>query len=240
MQLLRSSVALSRHQPLQLTLLDDEEARYADVILMPGDKAEQRRGLLAPWTDDAKVVWLGGPPAPVGQYLIERPVPWSNLSNVLGRLLGITPVQTGTTPPRTGKPSVLVVDDSVVTRNHLMGALVPAGFDAMEADCGEAALTLLRSHRFHCVLLDVVMPGIDGYDTCRSIKNTYVGQRQTAVVMLTSRSSPFDRIRGKFAGCDAYLTKPVELEQLRATLARFIPADLHSQGGVRSPRIRPA
>ena len=71
------------------------------------------------------------------------------------------------------------------------------------------------------MLLDVLMPGIDGFEACRRIK---ARAGSPPVVMLTSKSSPFDRVRGKMAGCDTYLTKPVDAEQLRAVVSRHLGA----------------
>ena len=68
--------------------------------------------------------------------------------------------------------------------------------------------------------MDVLMPGIDGFEACRRIK---AKRAKLPVVMLTSKSSPFDRVRGKMAGCDTYLTKPVDPAQLREVLARHVP-----------------
>ena len=66
------------------------------------------------------------------------------------------------------------------------------------------------------------MPGMDGYETCRRIKALPKTGKDVKIIMLTSRTSPFDRIRGKMAGCDAYLTKPVEAEKLHETLRRHL------------------
>jgi DNA-binding response OmpR family regulator len=66
------------------------------------------------------------------------------------------------------------------------------------------------------------MPDTDGYEGCRKIKSLKSSIGHLAVVMLTSKASPFDRIRGKMAGCDAYLTKPVEPARLYEVLAHHI------------------
>jgi twitching motility two-component system response regulator PilG len=66
------------------------------------------------------------------------------------------------------------------------------------------------------------MPGIDGYQVCKLIKSKKVA-RKSAVVMLTSKSSPFDKIRGAMAGCDAYLTKPVDTDKLLTVISKFVP-----------------
>ncbi len=86
----------------------------------------------------------------------------------------------------------------------------------------ELLASIEKGARFDILLLDVLMPGMDGYETCRRIKGTRRGKTPLPVIMLTSKSSSFDRIRGKMSGCDAYLTKPVDPDALRTTLARFV------------------
>jgi two-component system, cell cycle response regulator len=107
--------------------------------------------------------------------------------------------------------AALVVDDSLTVRTQLQGALDRIGIKGTLAENGAAAIEAVQKARFDIILLDVVMPGIDGYALCRQIK-TAPATRATPVVMLTSRSSPFDRARGALAGCDTYLTKPIDLK----------------------------
>jgi two-component system cell cycle response regulator len=68
------------------------------------------------------------------------------------------------------------------------------------------------------------MPGMDGYEVCKQIKAAAGTIPPTAVVLLTSKSSPLDKLRGNLSGCDAYLTKPVAEDELLATIARFLPS----------------
>ena len=119
---------------------------------------------------------------------------------------------------------ILVVDDSLAVRAHLRSLLEAGGFVVSESDSAQAALELLSRQSFDCVLMDVMMPGIDGYEGCRRIKAMLRGARSLPVVMLTSKSSPFDRIRGKMAGCDAYLTKPIDPKQLGEVLVQQFQA----------------
>ena len=105
----------------------------------------------------------------------------------------------------------LVVDDSATVRAQLEVTLQRCGLDVDTAAEGESALAKLQSGVFDLVFLDVVMPGLNGYELCRKIRSIPNG-RHLPVVMLTSRSSPFDRARGALAGCDTYLTKPVTLK----------------------------
>jgi two-component system, cell cycle response regulator len=104
--------------------------------------------------------------------------------------------------------SALVVDDSLTVREQMRMALERLGIACNEADSAEAAMQLLLHNSYNLAFLDVVMPGTDGYELCRKIKhNSYT--RMMPVLMLTSRSSPFDRARGALSGCDSYLTKPI-------------------------------
>jgi two-component system, cell cycle response regulator len=107
--------------------------------------------------------------------------------------------------------AALVVDDSLTVRTQLQGALDRIGIKGVLAENGQVALDEVQKKRFDIILLDVVMPGMDGYALCRQIKSAPT-TRGTPVVMLTSRSSPFDRARGALAGCDTYLTKPIDLK----------------------------
>jgi twitching motility two-component system response regulator PilG len=111
----------------------------------------------------------------------------------------------------------LVVDDSDVVRMQLQEALKAVGVTCVAAGDAAAAELHLQRDTFDLALLDVVMPGVDGYDLCRRIKqNAYT--RGIPVLMLTSRSSPFDRARGALAGCDAYLTKPINPDAFYAAV----------------------
>ncbi len=119
--------------------------------------------------------------------------------------------------------SVLVVDDSATVRAFMRSRLAPFRFDVNYAENGEAAVSMAQAKRYTCVFLDVVMPGMDGYQVCKRIKSD-PATRDTAVVMLSSKSSPFDKFRGSWAGCDAYLGKPVGEDELLATIGRFLPS----------------
>lgn len=138
-------------------------------------------------------------------------------------------VQVGTSAPGTGpsaKPEadwVLVVDDNQTVREFMKSKLAAFNFNVDYAESGEQAIGFTGQKHYACIFLDVVMPGIDGYQVCKLIKSNR-SARKTAVVMLTSKDSPFDKIRGSMSGCDAYLTKPVDEEKLLETIARFIPS----------------
>lgn len=141
-----------------------------------------------------------------------------------------------TAPPRPAPPAargaepspkpeadwVLVVDDNLTVREFMKSKLAAFNFNVDYAESGEQAIGFTGQKHYTCIFLDVVMPGIDGYQVCKLIKSNRAA-KGTAVVMLTSKDSPFDKIRGSMSGCDAYLTKPVDEEKLLETIARFIP-----------------
>ena len=120
--------------------------------------------------------------------------------------------------------AVLVVDDNATVRMFMQAKLAPFKFEIDFAESGEQAVGLTGSREYACVFLDVVMPGIDGYQVCKLIKSNKQAIRKTAVVMLTSRSSPFDKLRGSLAGCDEYLTKPLDEDRLLEVIAKFLPS----------------
>jgi DNA-binding response OmpR family regulator len=102
---------------------------------------------------------------------------------------------------------VLVVDDDPLVRNLLRAVLEMGDFELYEATDGSEAMTLAQKHRPEVVVLDVMMPGLNGYDVCRQLRAdpSFDGMR---IVMLTARTSPRDREEGLRAGADAFFTKP--------------------------------
>jgi two-component system cell cycle response regulator len=89
------------------------------------------------------------------------------------------------------------------------------------AETGEEALKFINSKRYDVIFLDVILPGIDGYAVCRTIKRHPENQK-APVIMLTGNSSPADRIKGKLAGCDTYLIKPVRQAVFEEVVREFL------------------
>lgn len=118
---------------------------------------------------------------------------------------------------------VLVVDDSATVRAFMRAKLAPFRFDVDYAENGEIAIDMAQAKSYTCIFLDIMMPGIDGYQVCKKIKGS-AATKDTAVVMLSSKASAFDKFRGNWAGCDAYLTKPVSEDELLSTIAKFLPS----------------
>lgn len=117
--------------------------------------------------------------------------------------------------------TALVVDDSRPVRKQIELELELCKVQSDFAESGEQAFTLLGRKSYDIILLDVVLPGVDGYKICKTIKKDKL-KRETPVIMLTSKSSPFDRIRGTFAGCDTYLTKPVTHDDFQKIIKKYL------------------
>jgi twitching motility two-component system response regulator PilG len=147
--------------------------------------------------------------------------PWDG--HTYRRSIDKTPAQTPAYVEPKPMESVLVVDDSATVRAFMRAKLQPFRFDVDYAGSGEAAIDMAQAKAYTCIFLDILMPGIDGYEVCKRIKSS-AATKETAVVMLSSKSSTFDRFRGNWAGCDAYLGKPVGEDELLATIARFLPS----------------
>ena len=123
---------------------------------------------------------------------------------------------------------ILVVDDEPALRAALQRALRLEGYDVTLAEDGDAALRLVQRDAPELVVLDVLMPALDGLAVCRRLRRA--GDR-TPVLMLTARDAVSDRVSGLDAGADDYLVKPFALEELlarvRALLRRTVNGDPH-------------
>jgi DNA-binding response OmpR family regulator len=115
---------------------------------------------------------------------------------------------------------ILIADDDYLTVEMLRHTLEAAGFEVVTAMDGRSALALARSHHPNLVLLDVVMPGLLGFDVCRELRN----ESAVPILMLTARDEETDRIRGLDLGADDYILKPFSpgelLARIRAHLRR--------------------
>jgi two-component system response regulator MprA len=114
---------------------------------------------------------------------------------------------------------VLIVDDEPAVRAALDRALRLDGYDVTLAEDGRAALDRLADTRQDAVILDVAMPGVDGLEVCRRLRDA--GDR-TPVLMLTARDAIDDRVAGLDAGADDYLVKPFALKELKARLRALL------------------
>ena len=113
----------------------------------------------------------------------------------------------------TKKQCILVVDDSATIRRSAETMLSNDGCEVITAENGFEALSKITRHHPDLIFVDIMMPRLDGYQTCAIIKNN-AEFRNTPVIMLTSKDGLFDMARGRVVGSDQYLTKPFTREEL--------------------------
>ena len=109
---------------------------------------------------------------------------------------------------------VLVLEDESSIRSFIVINLRRAGYEVIEAGTGEEALEMLQQHSdIRVALLDVMLPGIDGFEVCRRIRAT---NSRIGIIMLTARSQEMDKVTGLMTGADDYVTKPFSPAELTA------------------------
>ncbi len=182
------------------------------------------------------------PPLPEERYYIRGVLVPSRVFAVLDQVELLTTTSEAKSPERISKPrletrlaaepiapvsavealQVLVVDDSVMMQKtvqlELNKADVPLAVDF--AETGEIALEKIQLKKYDFIFLDVMMPGIDGFETCSRIRKCK-GMAKVPIIMLTSKTSPADEVKGLMAGCTTYLTKPFVHEDFQKMLKRI-------------------
>ena len=113
--------------------------------------------------------------------------------------------------------TVMVIDDSKTIRRTAEALLRKEGYEVITATDGFEALSMIADHQPNLIFLDIMMPRLDGYQTCALIKHHKVF-RHTPVVMLSSKDGLFDRARGRVVGSDHYITKPFTREELLSAI----------------------
>ena len=136
---------------------------------------------------------------------------------------------------------VLIVDDEPVNRRVLVNLLGLQDYDVMEAANGEEALAMVKSSRPDIILLDIMMPVMNGYDVCRRLREEYT-LSELPVIMLTAKNQVRDLVEGMNSGANDYLPKPfsrhellsrlrthISLLQFNSAVSRFVPRDFMAQ-----------
>ena len=108
---------------------------------------------------------------------------------------------------------VLVIDDSKTIRRTAETLLKKVGCDVITAENGFEALPMITSNKPDIIFIDIMMPRLDGYQTCSLIKNNATFKK-TPVIMLSSKDGLFDRAKGRVVGAEQYLTKPFARDDL--------------------------
>lgn len=119
-------------------------------------------------------------------------------------------------------PCVMIIDDSKTIRRSAQSLLSREGWDVVTAEDGFDALAKFVECLPDIVFVDIMMPRLDGYQTCALIKNN-ASYRETPVIMLSSKDSIFDKARGRVVGSEHYLTKPFTREDLLSAISRHLP-----------------
>ena len=122
---------------------------------------------------------------------------------------------------------ILVVDDEPTLVATLKYNLERDGFQVVTAEDGESALNLARSHRPDLVLLDLMLPGLDGFQVCRILRR----EMQAPILMLTAKGDEIDKVVGLELGADDYVTKPFSMRELLARVRALLRrADIRPEG----------
>jgi len=116
---------------------------------------------------------------------------------------------------------VMVIDDSNTIRKSAEVILKQEGFEVFTASDGFEAMSVITDRRPDIIFVDIMMPRIDGYQTCKLIKNNRFF-KNTPVVMLSSKDGLFDRARGRVAGSEQHINKPFSKQELLQAIDRYV------------------
>lgn len=136
----------------------------------------------------------------------------------------MVPPSTSPSAPLAGR-KILVVDDDRLNVRILAGILRAEGYELTEAESGERALEVYAAVRPHLVLLDVILPGMDGFEACRQLKRLY-GEKSAPVIFITAKSESDDVVEGLGAGGVDYLPKPFQAKEVIARVRTHLQNQL--------------
>lgn len=231
-------IATTRIRSYKFSAAQPQQA--SDMYIVSGSDAKA----LAAWAVTRRrypgpsVIVTGEGNPVLGHRGLKRPIIASKLLSVLDEItaqeLGFMPElvigaenHSGeepasiTTPMDNARATALVVDDSPTVRKQIEIGLRLAGCAVDAVPTAEEALQILKRKSYDIIFLDVVLPGADGYQVCKAIKRDKA-RKHIPVIMLTGRSSPLDYVKGSLAGCDSYLTKPVENAVFQQVLKKYL------------------
>jgi len=118
--------------------------------------------------------------------------------------------------------TILVVEDHEDNRRIMRDLLMSSGYEVIEAVTGEEGVTAAETYRPDLILMDVQLPGMDGYEATRRIKANPDLQK-VPIIVVTSYALSGDDVKAFEAGCDAYVTKPYSPRELLARVRKFLP-----------------
>lgn len=245
--ILKNIFKLSLYRTYAYTLASAEQA--SQILLVDADDPKamaEWRAFLGTGTNRASLPDQDKTSLQLPTVMVTKEMPSQGMTHYMRRpfvatrvlsMLDQVATQASTTPPqervigeekpmaaKAGEPStpmVLVVDDSSTVRKQIELELKLFGIQVDAVESGEQAFESLAQRSYDLIFLDVVLPGIDGYQICKAIKKDKL-KKKIPVIMLTSKSSPFDRIKGALAGCDTYLTKPVSQSSFQKVVRKYL------------------
>ena len=244
---LQQIVETSQSQALRFVRYVGSPETAPDIVLIDSDTPQA----LQSWAGFLKakaqgktisgIVLAREQPADNPKYFIQRPVSATRLLAILEKVVieehgaprdaasvsaddTITRTDTGTRGVQTKGVKALVVDASFPVRTQLKNALKPIASHVDLAQTGEEAIELINNKRYDIIFLEVMLPGIDGYEICRMIKRD-PKKRTTPVVLIVASASPAESIKGKLAlaTCDTYLWKPLQQAVIDDVVKKLLP-----------------
>jgi len=117
---------------------------------------------------------------------------------------------------------ILVIEDHEDNRRIVRDLLTPAGYELIEAVTGEEGVAMAETQRPDLILMDIQLPGLDGYEATRRTKAN-PALRQIPIIAVTSYALSGDDVKAREAGCDAYVTKPYSPRALLAKIREYLP-----------------
>ena len=117
---------------------------------------------------------------------------------------------------------ILVIEDDASIRLGLEDTLKAKGYEVAVATRGQAGLDLAERSKPDLIILDIMLPDLDGFEVCRRLKNPRGGMPEVPIIMLSARGAELDRVRGLELGADDYVTKPFSLMELLARVAAVL------------------
>jgi CheY-like chemotaxis protein len=206
---------------------DDSASAAIFIIKNKPDAVEQAK--LA-HTQQVLLSIVDNTPPAIGEHVIQQPLLVTRVMRAIDEASKLCINTTPTPSSALSSPSpittntdafhALVVDDSAAIRKQLELELRETTITADYAVCGEDALEKINSQQYDLVFLDIVMPGINGYEVCKQLRKL-PNYKRTPVIMLSGKTEPLDEVEGILAGASTYMLKPVQHKNFQQTLERI-------------------
>lgn len=123
-----------------------------------------------------------------------------------------------------GAKRILVIDDSALSRQLLEDALKPRGYEVIMATDGEDGFNAFKKTQPHLILMDVVMPQMNGWETCVRIRRAAQTQA-VPIIIMTSKNTPQDMLQSFEVGADEFIAKPINIGELLGMISRLLPSN---------------